>query len=83
MQSIPVSPPPTTITCLPAALIDLLGVARRAALHARDGAVALVEVVHREVHAVELAARDLEVALHARADGDHDRVVAARAARRR
>ena len=44
-------------------------------------AVALVEVVHREVHAGELAAGHVEVAVHARADRDHDRVVAARAAR--
>jgi hypothetical protein len=55
---------------------DLLGVARRAALHARDGAVALVEVVHREVHAGQVAAGDLEVAVDARPDGDDQRVVA-------
>ena len=41
---------------------------------ARDEAVALVEVVHREVHAVELAARHRQVARHARAGCDDDRV---------
>ena len=39
-------------------------------------AVAPVEVLHREVHAVELAAGDREVARDARAGRDHDRVVA-------
>src|SRR5271166_1296974 len=43
---------------------------------ARDPAVALIEVVHREVHAVELAARHRQVARHARAGRQHDRVIA-------
>src|SRR3954453_15113824 len=38
--------------------------------------VATGEVVHREVHAVELAPGNGEGARHARAGGDHDRVVA-------
>ena len=44
---------------------------------------AVVEVVHREVDAVELAARDRQVARHARAGRDDDRVVGRREARRR
>jgi hypothetical protein len=39
-----------------------------------DPAVAPVQVVHREVHAVELAAGHRQVARHARADRQHDRV---------
>ena len=42
----------------------------------RDVAVASVEVLHREVHAVELASGHGQVARHARADGEHDRVEA-------
>ena len=72
----PVSPPPITTTRLPAALISSPGrLGRRAAAGARDPAVALVEVVHREVDAVELATRRLEVALDPGADRDHDRVM--------
>ncbi len=41
---------------------------------ARDVAVALVEVLHREVDAAELAARHRQVARDARAGRDHDRV---------
>ena len=71
------SPPPITTTCLPAATISLPGSVSRAAppLIARDPAVALVEVVHREVDAVELAAGRLEVALDPRADRDDHGVV--------
>ena len=69
-QSAPVSPPPITITCLPAAVIGA-----GAPPSAATAAVAAVEVLHREVDAVELAAGDRQVARHARAGGDHDRVV--------
>ena len=41
-----------------------------------DPAVALVEVVHREVHPIELAARHRQIARHARAGRQHDRVEA-------
>ena len=80
-QSAPVSPPPITTTSLPVAVIWLprgrrLGFGGGAEL-AGHPAVALVEVVHREVHAVELAAGDGQVARHARAGRQHDRVEAA------
>ena len=39
-----------------------------------DGALALVEVVHREVNALQLAPGDLQVARRARAGREHDRV---------
>ena len=42
---------------------------------ARHPAVALVQVLHREVHAVELAAGDGEIARHPRADGEDDGVM--------
>jgi len=48
--------------------------ARRGPLLGRDPAVAHVEVVHREVHAVELTSGDRQVARHARADRQDDRV---------
>ena len=85
MQSMPVSPPPITTTCLPGGGDPVAGGGSGAAAPsgARDPAVALVEVVHREVDAAELAARGLEVALDPRADRDHDRVVGARRARPR
>ena len=70
-QSAPVSPPPITITCLPAAVIGEVALAV-----ARDPAVAAVEVLHRVVDAVELAPRHRQVARHARAGGDDDGVVA-------
>ena len=41
---------------------------------AGDEAVALVQVLHREVHTAELAARHRQVAWHARAGRDDDRV---------
>ena len=41
-----------------------------------DVAVPSIQVLHREVHAFELAAGRREVAWHARADGEHDRVEA-------
>ena len=69
-QSAPVSPPPITITCLPAAR-DRRG---SGAGSPADAAVALVEVLHREVDAVELAARHRQVARNARAGRDDDRV---------
>ncbi len=56
-------------------LLAGLGVARDVAAVASDEAVALVEVVHREVDAVELAAGRLEVALDPRADRDDHGVV--------
>ena len=79
-QSAPVSPPPITTTSLPAAVISRAaagcGDARLGAELARGPAVALVEVVHREVHAVELAARRGQVAGDAGAGREHDRVEA-------
>ena len=48
--------------------------AELASLHLGDGAVALVEVLHREVDAGELAAGDLDIALDPRAHRQHDRV---------
>ena len=60
-QSAPVSPPPITTTCLPAALRPPVAVAG-------DRSRAVVQVLHREVDAVELAARDGQVARHARPD---------------
>ena len=78
-QSAPVSPPPITITCFPAAVIALLGRRRRErpcrADLGRDRPRAVVEVLHREVHAVELAARHRQVARHPRAGRDDDGVV--------
>ena len=56
----------------------LLGGPVRPPLLLGDPAVALVEVVHREVDAVEVAALDVEVAVDPRAGRDHDRVVLAR-----
>ena len=76
-QSMPVSPPPITTTRLPAAVICALGVLGDASLRLGDPAVAAVEVLHREVDAVEVATGDVEVALHPRAGRDHDRVVLA------
>ena len=79
-QSAPVSPPPITTTSLPAAVISRpaggCGVRRLGAELARRPAVALVEVVHREVHAVELAAGHGQVARDAGARREHDRVEA-------
>ena len=77
-QSAPVSPPPITITCFPAAVIGRSRRRRELAGGAdlgRDRAGAVVEVVHREVDAVELAARHRQVARNARAGRDDDRVV--------
>ena len=75
MQSMPVSPPPTTTTRLPSALITPSGgVGGGASLLPRPRGCA-GKVVHREMHAGEFAARHLEVAVLARADRDHDRVV--------
>ncbi len=45
-------------------------------LFPRHQAVALVEIVHREVHPPQLAPRDRQVAGHARAGGEHHRVEA-------
>ena len=76
-QSAPVSPPPITITCLPAAVIVRgagAGAVGGGAELAGDPAVADVEVLHREVDAVELAAGDRQVAGDARADGQDDGV---------
>ena len=72
MQSEPVSPPPITTTCLRAAEIGGMSPARLAG----DAAVLLRQVVHREMDAVELAARDRQVARGFRAAGQHHRVEA-------
>ncbi len=53
-----------------------LGRPRRPPFVSSDPPVALVEVVHREVDPAEAAARRVEVAVHARAGRDDDRVVA-------
>ena len=66
-QSMPVSPPPITTTPLAGGADLALGSTGRAALGCGDPAVAAVEVLHREVDAVELAAGHLEVALDPRA----------------
>ena len=60
----PVSPPPITITFLPVAAITLSGLDRagRAALLGGHPAIALVEVVHREVDPAELAPGHIHVA---------------------
>ena len=81
-QSAPVSPPPITTTCRPAALIVSRGRGRRRAGDLRpelprDPAVALEEVLHREVDAVELPSRHGQVARHAGADREDDGVVLA------
>ena len=78
MQSMPVSPPPITITFLPRAVISVpgSGARERAALRRGDPAVALVEVVHRRMDAGQLATRNVEVAGDPRADRDHQRVEA-------
>ena len=68
-QSAPVSPPPITITCLPRALIVAVAVPATSRFRA-------VEVLHREVHAAELAAGHAQVARDARAGGEHDGVEA-------
>ena len=67
-QSEPVSPPPMTTTCLP--------LAHRSAhaLVAGDALVLQRQEVHREVHAVELASRDRQVARLLGAAGEHHRV---------
>ena len=54
----------------------LAGRGERGRAGAGDRAVPVVEVLHREVHAVELAARHRQVARHARARREHDGVVA-------
>ena len=66
MQSMPVSPPPITITFLPSALISPLGgrLARRPALAGCDPAVALVEVVHRRMDPDEVVVGHIEPARH-------------------
>ena len=70
-QSAPVSPPPRMTTCLPAALIWFS--------HGlpRHHPVGRHEVVHGEVDAVEVAARDRQVTRDGGAGGDHDGVVPA------
>ena len=78
-QSEPVSPPPMMTTRLPVARMAVVvgdDVARRAA-------VVLLEELHREVDAVELAPRDRQIARLARAAAEHDRVETRSEARRR
>ena len=79
-QSAAVSPAPITTTCLPAAVGLPGGGGRRlvgAVARRGDRAVAGVEVLHREVDAVEVLAVDAERALDARADRQDDRVMLA------
>ena len=68
-QSVPVSPPPMTTTSLPRAWI---GLAVRPAVEQRPGVGG--EELHREVHALELAAFDGEVARLGGAGAEHDGV---------
>ena len=75
-QSLPVSPPPITITCLPSARIWLLE------LVAGVDLVLLRQELHREVHAVELAPGHRQVAALLRAAGQQHRVELRAAAHR-
>ena len=77
MQSEPVSPPPITTTCLPSARIGAT-LPSGSSAHAP---VLLRQELHGEMDAVELAARDRQVARLLGAAGEHDRVVARRRAR--
>ena len=72
MQSEPVSPPPMTTTCLPAARIGSLVPIGSP----RDAAVLLRQEVHREMHAGEVAAGGGQVARRLGAAGERDGVVA-------
>ena len=80
MQSEPVSPPPITMTCLPAALIVPFGRRLRLVV-AGDALVLLRQELHREMDAGELAAGHFEIARQFGAAGQRHRVVIARAAR--
>src|SRR4030088_3523170 len=71
MQSEPVSPPPTTTTCLSLASIG----SRPCAGSPPPPPVLLRQETHGEMDAVELAARDREVARLLGAARQHDRVV--------
>src|SRR5271165_3089769 len=71
MQSDPVSPPPITTTCLPAAVIVPCGAAFAVA---RAALVLLRQEIHREMDAVEFASRNLEVARRLGAAGYRHRV---------
>ena len=75
MQSEPVSPPPMTMTCLSLALISLVLLASG---FAGDAAVLLRQEIHREMQAVEIAARRLreEVERPLGAAGEQHGVVA-------
>ena len=76
MQSEPVSPPPITTTCLPSAVIVPSGAARVLAV-AGVALVLLRQEIHREMDAVELAARHFEVARQLGAAGQRHRVESA------
>ena len=71
MQSEPVSPPPITMTCLSLARIGATSPHRFAA----DAAVLLRQEIHREMDAVELAARNRQVARLFGAAGERHRVI--------
>ena len=71
MQSEPVSPPPITTTFLPVGE-DRLDIALRLVA---DAPVLLRQEVHREMDALELAARDRQIARLLGAAREHDRVV--------
>ena len=67
-QSLPVSPPPMTTTCLPSARIWL------GDLVAGVDLVLLRQELHREMHARQIAAGHRQVARLLGAAGQHDRV---------
>ena len=70
MQSEPVSPPPITTTCLPAARIGRLS----SGGSFDDAAVLLRQEVHGEVNAGEVAARNRQVARLLRAARQQHRI---------
>ena len=80
MQSEPVSPPPITTTCLPAAVIVPLR--RRVGLVVAGVALVLLrQEIHREMDAGELAAGHLQIARLFGAAGQRHRVEFAPAGR--
>jgi hypothetical protein len=72
MQSIAVSPPPDHHNAAASRSDGSLAERRATALLGGDGPVAPVEVVHREVHSLQLTAGDRQIARHARAGSQDD-----------